>query len=155
MGTPGLRAVADRFGDHVLQADGSLDRTALGVAVFQDPEQRRALEQITHPLIGQALLSELKGARGIVVYEVPLLAELGMGDQFDCVVMVSAPLETRIARLENRGLNKTEAQKRILAQARDQERRQAANIWVQNGGDQNQLEQAAEQVFAVFAGAAP
>lgn len=51
-GTPGLAAVAEAFGDRIIQADGSLDRAGLGAIVFADPAARKRLEEITHPLIG-------------------------------------------------------------------------------------------------------
>src|SRR5665811_154357 len=52
VGSPGLAAIHQRFGDAVLAADRSLDRGALGEIVFSDTGARRDLEAITHPLIG-------------------------------------------------------------------------------------------------------
>src|SRR6187397_1051982 len=50
-GTPGLAAVVSEFGPGVLTASGELDRPALGRLVFQDPDARRRLEAIIHPLV--------------------------------------------------------------------------------------------------------
>ena len=50
-GTPGLAAIVERFGPGVLQADGSLDRPALGAIVFSDAAARKDLEAITHPAV--------------------------------------------------------------------------------------------------------
>ena len=55
-GSPGLARVVERFGEGILQPDGSLDRGTLGSIVFADPEARRELEAITHPLIRSHVL---------------------------------------------------------------------------------------------------
>jgi dephospho-CoA kinase len=54
-GTPGLRAVAERFGTHLIKPDGMLDRAALGGLVFSDRGARAALEAIIHPEVRQRI----------------------------------------------------------------------------------------------------
>lgn len=138
-GTPGLAAVVEEFGAAVLRPDGSLDRAALAAIVFADAERRAALEAIVHPLVGRRSQELLDAAPpgAVVVYDVPLLAEtaaLGRADDFDAVVVVVAPLETRVERLVARGLTEADARARIAAQASDEQRLALADHVIDNGG---------------------
>src|SRR5215211_4898875 len=84
-GTAGLAAVVEAFGDSVLAPDGSLDRAALAAIVFADPESRRRLDGIVHPLVRQraAELVAAAPADAVVVQDVPLLVETGQAASFD------------------------------------------------------------------------
>ncbi|TVP74449.1 MAG: dephospho-CoA kinase [Gemmatimonadales bacterium] len=120
-GTEGLQAVTEAFGPEVRSEDGSLDRAALRAIVFRDPEARRRLEGILHPLIGRRRdrwesARRAEGAR-LVVSEVPLLFEAGLENRFDRVVAVTAPREERLRRMEeDRGLEQEEALRIMGAQ---------------------------------------
>ena len=100
-GTPGLAAVVEAFGPELLTAEGDLDRPAMGRLVFGDPEARRRLEAITHPLIFEryAELEAAAPADALVVHDIPLLAESGRADSFDAVIVVDVPDELRIERM--------------------------------------------------------
>lgn len=134
-GTGGLAQVGESFPGVVV--DGELDRAALAAIVFADDARRRRLEAITHPLVGAevALRSENVPADGVLVYDVPLLAEGGMAPGFDLVVVVEAPLDLRLARLADRGLPEDQARDRIAKQATDEQRRTIADVVLDNGGD--------------------
>jgi dephospho-CoA kinase len=137
-GTPGLAAVVAEFGADLVAADGSLDRPALGRRVFADDGARRRLEGIVHPLVGQRTGELIAAAPpdAIVVHDVPLLVEKRMGPAYHLVVVVGAPVETRLARLvELRGMPEADARARIGAQADDDARRAAADVWLDNSGD--------------------
>lgn len=142
-GSVGLTEVKEAFGTRILSSDGSLDRAALGELVFGDPEARVRLERIIHPRIGHETMSRVVAApaNSVIVYDVPLLVENQMEKQFDIVIVVSAPLEKRLVRLEHRGISRSEALGRIKVQANDTERRAIANIWVENGGTQANLQE--------------
>lgn len=132
-GSPGLVEVVREFGPGVLDADGALDRAALAAVVFTDPERRRALESITHPRI--AALSRQVMARAprdaVLVHDVPLLVERGMGPGYHLVVVVGAPERTRVDRLAaHRGLSRQDAWARVRSQASDDQRRAAADVWL-------------------------
>jgi dephospho-CoA kinase len=154
-GTPGLAAVAAEFGQDVLTADGTLDRAALAGIVFADADRLAALNAIVHPLVA-ARSAELLAAAprdGAVVYDVPLLAELAGGDgdrrgEFDTVVVVEAPLETRVRRLVARGLAEHDARARIAAQATDDQRRGLADHVLVNDGDLAALDAAVDALWA-------
>ncbi len=154
-GTPGLAAVVAEFGSAVLRPDGALDRAALAAVVFTDPERRAALEAIVHPLVGarSAQLLAAAPADAVVVYDVPLLVEsaggaLGRTGEFDAVVVVEAPLETRVRRLVGRGLTEGDARARISAQATDDARRAIADHVIVNDGDLADLTTAVTALWA-------
>lgn len=120
-GSEGLRAIASSFGEAVLRDDGSLDRTRLGSLVFGDPEARRRLEDITHPLIAKLSMERLANALSsgapLVVYDAALLVESGRADQFRPLVVVKTTRDTQIQRVMNRdGVNQAEAEARLASQ---------------------------------------
>jgi len=142
VGSTGLVAVRERFGDAVVAADGSLDRAALGEIVFADPQARRDLEAITHPLIGARTRSLVESAPpdGIVVHDVPLLVEKQMAADYHLAVVVGADEDIRMARLTGgRRLTEADARARIAAQASDPERRAATDVWLDNNGSVEEL----------------
>ena len=150
--TAGLGAVVSHFGTRVLGSDGALDRAELAKIVFDDEEERLALEAITHPLIGERMADEvaLTPPGGIAVYDVPLLVEKGMQDLFDVVVMVHAPLLDRLDRLEKRGLTNLQARRRMAVQAAFEARKQVSNIWVDNAGDRHDLSYVSRSVYEAW-----
>ncbi|MBP0450367.1 MULTISPECIES: dephospho-CoA kinase [unclassified Kitasatospora] len=149
-GTDGLEAVVAEFGPQVLQADGSLDRPALGAIVFADPGRLKALNAIVHPLV-RARSAELEGAAApdaVVVHDVPLLTENGLAPLFDLVVVVDASDEVRIDRLVRlRGMAEEEARARMAAQATRADRLALADLVIDNSGP---LEELAPRVAEVW-----
>lgn len=134
-GTPGLAAVAEAFGEDVLAADGSLDRPRLGSIVFADPEKLALLNSIVHPLVG-ARSQELETAAAddaVVIHDVPLLTENGLAPLYDVVVVVDAPPGTQLDRLVRlRGMTEDDARARMAAQASREQRREIADIVIDN-----------------------
>jgi len=139
-GTPALARIREEFGDAVIAPDGRLDRAALGAIVFTDEAKRRILNGITHPAVLE--LSQQRFAEAgehdpeaVVVYDVPLLNEARGRAEFDVVVVVSAPEETRIERMVAlRGMSRTEAENRIRSQAPESDRRAMADLIIESGG---------------------
>lgn len=140
-GTPGLAAITTCFGAGVLM-DGVLDRAALGRIVFADPSSRARLNQIVHPAVQQRF-TELVSALPpdcVVVHDVPLLVENGLAARYHLVVVVHAPVDVRIERLVGqRGMSTGDSRARIAAQADDDQRRAAADVWLDNGAGSGAL----------------
>lgn len=137
VGTPALAAIVERFGSGILQADGSLDRPALGAIVFADDAARRDLEAITHPAIGELAWARDGAAPdgSIVVHDHPLLVESGLAAFMDDVVVVDVPEEVQIERLVTlRGMTSADAQARIAAQSSRDDRLAAAGVVLDNAG---------------------
>lgn len=149
-GTDGLARVVDEFGADVLDADGTLNRPALAAKVFGDNDARATLNAVLHPLIG-ARTAELVSAAptdAVVVQDIPLLVEGGMAPMFHLVVVVHADEDERVRRLvSQRGMTEPDARARINAQADDDQRRAAADVWLDNSGAPNALADCVEQLW--------
>jgi len=139
-GQPALHAIAERFGQAVLQPDGSLDRKKLGAVVFSDLEERKALEAITHPAIRAVMKERMTRYKAeepdrLVVVDVPLLFESKLESYFEQVMVVYVPRETQLRRLiERDALTPEEAEKRLAAQMDIEEKKRRADILIHNTG---------------------
>ena len=140
-GSDGLRAVADAFGAGVLDAEGRLDRAALGRRVFEDPEARQRLEAILHPLVRRRLEARLAGVGApYAVVVVPLLVETGMHREMDRVVVVDLPEAVQRQRAAARDrLSAAEVEARMAAQAGRAARGAAADELIDNSGARERL----------------
>lgn len=149
-GTPGFDAVVAEFGTGVVGADGGLDRPALGRLVFGDDDRRRALNAIVHPLVyaRRQELVDTAPADAIVVEDVPLIVENDLGPAYHLVVVVHAPAEERVRRLvADRGMAEADARARVAAQATDDERRAAADVWLDNVGPRAAVESRVDDLW--------
>jgi dephospho-CoA kinase len=153
-GKPAFDRIVERFGTGVLAADGTLDRPALGRVVFGDEAARKDLEGITHPAINEEFVRRIAGSPpdGIVVCDIPLLVESqqAAARTYGDVIVVEAPLEVRLDRLEGRGVLRDDARARMKAQATDEERRAVATFVVDNGGSVAELERQVDEVWAAL-----
>ncbi len=150
-GTPGLEQVVEAFGPEVLTESGDLDRPKLGRIVFNDDELRRQLEGIVHPLVFEryAALEASAPEGGIVVHDIPLLAETGRADTFDAVIVVETPAEVQVERmLRDRGWTRADAESRIAAQATDEQRRAVADVVLDNGATPEDLAGQVDRLWA-------
>jgi dephospho-CoA kinase len=151
-GTAAFSAIAAEWGERVMEPDGGLDRAALRAIVFADPAARERLEQIVHPAVAglrDAFYrdAEARGER-IVVADIPLLFEVGLVDEFDVVVLVDAPEETRLARLVgDRGLDPQEAQRMMSAQMSPALKRARADYVIENAGSLAGVRRRAHEVW--------
>lgn len=147
-GNSGYDQVLAAFGDEVLTS-GEIDRAKLAGLVFSDPELRKKLEGIIHPLVREAAEEIMKSAPSgsVVVNEIPLLFETNGAKRFDFVIAVQTPMELRIERLSQRGMKLYEIEKRIAVQASDQERASIANEIVVNDGSLDQLRSKVEELW--------
>lgn len=143
-GTPGH--------ERVLQAFGTVDRAQLRAVVFRDPARRAQLEKIIHPEVARLRAQQeaalaAQGAR-IVVNDIPLLFEAGLGDQFDVIVVVDAPRELRVDRIvQQRGLERAEAERMVDAQWPAEQKRAQASFVIDNSGSLRELRGKAEEVW--------
>lgn len=135
-GTEGLAELVDRFGRDILDAEGALDRSAMAQRVFADDGARAELNGVVHPRVAERTAQLMAEAPedAIVVHDIPLLVEAGYAAEYHLTVIVDAPVEDRVRRLVERGLEESDARARIRAQASEQQRREAADVWLDNGG---------------------
>jgi dephospho-CoA kinase len=150
-GSAGLARVVAEFGPEFVTADGELDRPRMAAAVFGDEAARSRLNAIVHPLV-RARSTQLLAAAppdAIVVQDVPLLVEGGMGAGFAMVVVVHADADTRVRRLVgSRGMTEDDARARIKAQADDEARRAAADVWLDNSGTAADLQRRVDALWS-------
>jgi len=150
-GTEGLADVVAAFGPGVLGPDGSLDRDRLGDLVFADSQQLARLNAIVHPRVGARMreLEEAAGPGSVVVHDVPLIAENGLADAYDLVVVVDVPARIQLDRLVRlRGMNREQAQARMAAQASREQRLAIAGIVVDNSGSLGELDRQVGELWA-------
>ena len=143
-GTPGLRAVVERFGAAMLQADGRLDRGRLGARVFSSPTDLAALNAILHPGIAARIRAEVARAVearvALAVVDAALLLELGLDEACDGVLLVDCDPHDQVARLRHRnGLDEAAAWARVRAQLPASERRTRADWVIDNRGSLDEL----------------
>jgi dephospho-CoA kinase len=120
-GTPGLAAVTARFGPHILEPSGALDRAKLAAVIFADIQARRDLEQIVHPIVRSAIdewFASIDPVRDpFAVADIPLLYETGRDRDFEAVVVAACDPETQLRRVMTRdNLTEEAAALRIGAQ---------------------------------------
>ena len=123
-GTPGLAAIAEHFDTGILLADGGLDRAALRKIVFDNPDERKVLESITHPRIRDEIARQLSEANSpYVVLSSPLLLESGQNTFADYIVVVDVPEEVQLRRTMARDDNSETLVKHIMAAQLDRQTR--------------------------------
>jgi dephospho-CoA kinase len=147
-GTPGFDELVASFGDAILSG-GEIDRAKLAEIVFKDEIARRNLEAIIHPRVRD--IATRIAARvpqdGVVINQIPLLFETNGKSRFDVVITIASTLENRKARLAQRGMKSYEIERRINAQASDEQRASIADIVIENDGTQEELEARVAEVW--------
>lgn len=148
-GTAALAAIRESFGNGVITDNGELDRAALGAIVFADRTSLQTLNGIVHPAVRALTEKRIteateQDADAVIVYDVPLLAEANLPRSYDLIVVAHADAGTRRDRLTTlRGMTPEEAERRIAAQASDDERLALADVVIDtNGSLQETLSQA-------------
>jgi dephospho-CoA kinase len=154
-GEPGLIAVTNAFGEGILTAQGTLDRTGLRRRVFQDPSQRQRLEAILHPLIRAQTLLEMENLRKrehpYCLIAVPLLVETGFQALVDRVLVVDCPRNIQLERLMGRDhQTRAEAENILAAQASRDSRLQVADDIIDNSGSLEETKRQVEQLHQCY-----
>jgi dephospho-CoA kinase len=155
-GQSGLVELTKRFGAGVLGAGGELDRRALRNLVFADPQQRRDLEAILHPLIRADMARRAGAAVGpYLVMAIPLLVESGNPGQVDRILVVDVDEDVQLKRVMARDATTLEQARAILAaQAPRAVRLKAADDVIVNSGTVSELQQAVDGLHERYLGLA-
>ena len=138
-GSPVLAEVADEFGADLLGDDGALDRGELARRAFATTEDTKRLNAITHPAIRaeseRRFAAAEEAGEQAVIYDMPLLVDLGLNEDMDLTVVVDVDKEERIRRLvDKRGLDEADARSRMAQQIDDAARLAAADVVIDNNG---------------------
>jgi dephospho-CoA kinase len=148
-GSPVLDLLVERFGADIVDSDGRLDRARLAERAFVDEESRKGLEAITHPAIGEEFLRQVAAAPegAVVVHDVPLLVESKHPALYGGVIVVEAPRDVRLSRLEARGIPTDDAARRMAQQATDEQRRAIATWVLDNSGALAELAAQVDEIW--------
>jgi dephospho-CoA kinase len=153
-GTPGLRAIVDRFGADVLDRTGALNRTRLASIVFSDSAARRDLEAIIHPEVRAGIdrfLADAPPATPFAVADIPLLFETGRAEEFDAVVVAACPPAVQIERVMVRDKStRAQAEQRLAAQLPIDDKVKRADYVVDTGGSFEATDAAVDGVIAAL-----
>ena len=135
-----MPAIAQTFGSEMLSLDGAMDRQAMRERIFRDPQAKRQLEHIIHPLVSQVTAEQaqaaLQSGHRVLVFDVPLLVESPRWRKLvDKVLVVDCLESTQVARVMARsGMTSDAVQSIIRAQATRAQRLAAADITLFNEG---------------------
>jgi dephospho-CoA kinase len=140
-----VRAVVERFGEGVADANGGVDRRALAAIVFNDEDERRALEGLLLPLVSEEFAcwrdAELAAGAALLVHEAPTLFEAGVEDRYDAIITITAPETVRRER-------RPEAAARMAAQLPEAEKVRRSDLVYENTGSLADLDAWVAEVAA-------
>lgn len=151
-GQPAWQQIVSVFSEQILQPDGTINRRLLGDIIFDDTEKRRKLEEITHPAIWDQITVEVKQAEAaghrVVVLDIPLLLETDWHDRVDEIWVVYADRQTQLQRLTLRDqLTQQQAESRINSQLSLEEKKQHADIVIDNSGSFDSMRNQVERIW--------
>lgn len=153
-GSAVLKQLVSIFGEDILETNGSLDRQCLGDLVFTDPAAREHVNAITHPAIAALSvkrLQELRDTAPLVVYEAPLLYEVGAERRVDKVLLVTVAPEVQLARLMARdGLDEQSARQRIAAQMPQEQKIARADYLIDNSASREETIAQVERLWPIL-----
>ncbi|SOC39169.1 dephospho-CoA kinase [Salinicoccus kekensis] len=141
-GSPGYHKIIEAFGNGILDDDGNIDRPALGRIIFNDPDERQKLNDISHPEIRRMMNADRDEyvKENHVFLDIPLLFENGLDKQCDATVTVYVTEENQMERLiERNGLTKEDAAARIGSQMPLSEKKSRSDRVFDNNGDKADL----------------
>jgi dephospho-CoA kinase len=133
-GSPVVAAMAERFGAHILNADGTLDRAAVAAIVFNDKQALDDLNGIVHPAMQTEIRRQIDAHADtdrVVVLDFPLLGE-NPRDDLAATIVVDVPVEIAVQRLVIRGMSETDARARIKSQISREQRLSRATHVIDN-----------------------
>jgi dephospho-CoA kinase len=136
-GAPAYKTVVSTFGQMIVGEDGRINRAALGNIVFGNPQALKKLEELTHPVVRQAINALIKRSKQrVVVIEAIKLLDGDLHEMVDTVWVVNADPKTQYKRLiEKRKMNEQQAKQRMLSQGKQADKIAKANVVVQNNGN--------------------
>ena len=150
-GMPLLAKMAERFGDHIIDDDGALDRGAVAAIVFNDKEALADLNGIVHPAMQEEIQRQIDAHRDtdrVVVLDFPLLGE-NPREGLAATIVVDIPAEVAVERLVGqRGMDEADAWARIASQISREKRLERATHVVDNSGDREALERQVDALWA-------
>jgi len=155
---PHLRAwkeIVEYFGKDFLNEDLTINRQKLAEIIFSDKEKVAKLNQIVHPEVfkeDERITNEIKSLTpdALIIKDIPLLFELTRPIFVDKVVVVSASEQTQLSRLEEKGMNREDAQSRIKSQLPLEEKIRSADFIINNDGPLEETKKQVEEIYSLL-----
>lgn len=149
------KKIVECFGQDFLNEDLSIDRQRLAGTVFSDKGKLARLNQIVHPEVikkDERITAEIKrrDKDAIVVKDIPLLHECAGHIVVDRVIVVSASEETQLRRLEEKGMSRGEARRRMKSQLPIQEKTKGADFVIDNDGSPEETKRQVEAIYSLL-----
>ncbi len=152
---PGEKAytvIVEKFGQEILQPDGTLDRKKLGAVVFADEAKRKILNNIVHPAIRERMIKQRDGyvdaGEHCVVLDIPLLFESGLAHFAEKILVVYVDESVQLERLMERdGSAVEEASQRISTQIPVKEKAAMADAVIDNNGTKEEAREQLEHIL--------
>ncbi len=152
-GKPAWKKIVAHFGEKILNADKTINRSRLGKIIFSDKKEQNFINQLIHPLVlkkKKETIEELKkkGTPTIFISEAALTIEAGFTEFFDKIIVVYCKKEIQVERLMERDhINRKEALKKLMSQMAPEDKLKYADYIIDTSGSlQNTVEQT-ERVY--------
>ena len=152
-GQPSYHQIVETFGKGILNKDASINRRKLGNLVFNNPDQLNQLNRISHPLIRNMILEQMKefashSREGLIFLEAAILLESSLVPKLRGVWVVETDPDIAIARLGQRNqFTAEEAKARLNAQIDNEARRKWADYLIENNGSLSDLYQQVDAIL--------
>jgi len=143
IGQPALHELTEHFGPTILNSDGSLNRSTLRKIIFREPQQKRFVEELLHPLILEQTMQQVENIdSAYVIVEIPLLIEANWQPFVDQILVVDLPEDLQIERLLSRKeLSRSDIQQIINSQLPRMKKREYADQLIDNSKTSSELTQ--------------
>ena len=149
------KEIVGYFGKGILNADLTINRQKLAEIVFPDKMKVEKLNQIVHPEVfkeDERITSEIKSLDpdALIIKDIPLLFELTRPIVVDKVVVVSASEQTQLRRLEEKGMSREDARRRIRSQLPLEEKIKSADFVIDNDGPLEETKRQVEEIYSLL-----
>ena len=147
-GTPALKEIESHFGPEIIAGDGQLDRTKLREIIASDAEERKWLESVLHPRIGEQITKEIsESSSPYTIFVAPLLLETNSDNMCSRVLVVDVAEEVQIQRTTKRDqVLGEQIEKIVAAQMSRKERLEKADDVLENAGTIRELQDQVEEL---------
>ena len=150
-GTPIYKAVVKIFGEEFLEKNKDIDRRKLAWHVFSDPKKLKKLNILVHPgviLEAYKIIESVKGKKGVLVLEVPLLFESRMDKMVDFRIVVTSSKKAMLTRAERKGVPRVLAEKILASQWPLSRKAKLADYVIANDGTPAELRAAVKKIYS-------
>ena len=151
-GKPALKEIEDHFSSTIITAEGKLDRNKLREIIATDPEERKWLESVLHPKIGEQITKEISESTSVyTLFVAPLLLETNSQERCARVVVVDVPKEVQIRRTAKRDkVSPNQVEQMVAVQMEREKRLKKADDVLLNSGTIEDLEKQVEELHKKY-----